>query len=214
MVVGIDFETGGMALAIGIVIAGLVYWLRRRAASAVALIAGIGAAPFLTTNVITPRAVSQIYDSPLPSILHRVHIWKFAAEHIAEHPLRGWGMNASRLLPGGKVHTFAELKNLYVGENMPLHPHNLPLQMWLELGLPGAILLCVLVGLIPWRLTGPTLGRAEAALACGQFFAGLTVYGMSYGAWQSWWIGTMWLAAALMAVVCSPPENGGCPGGC
>lgn len=210
-VFGIDFSTGGVALGIGIVIAGLVFWLRRRAAIVVAvfLIAGIATAPLLTVTVFTPRVISPISETLLPTIMHRVHIWKFAAEHIAEHPVRGWGMNASRLFPDGPEHAFDEFQKQDVGENMPLHPHNLPLQMWLELGLPGAILLCALVGLIPWRLTGPGLGRTEAAIACGQFFAGLTIYGMSYGAWQSWWIASMWLAAALAAVVYPPPENAG-----
>lgn len=210
-VFGIDFSTGGVALVFGMVISGLVYWLRRRAAMAIAvvLVAGIAMAPLLTTTVFTPRAMSEITKTALPTILHRIHIWKFAAEHIAEHPVRGWGMNASRSLPGGTTRAYDEYQDRQLGENMPLHPHNLPLQMWLELGLPGAALLCALVLLIPWRLTGPALGRTGAALACGQFFAVLTISGMSYGAWQSWWIASLWLGAALAAVIYPPPENAG-----
>ena len=211
VIVGIDFETGAMALGIGIVTMGLVYWLRRNGVVtlAVVLVAMIVAAPFLTATVFTPRAIAQLTDSVPFSALHRIHIWQFTEKHIAEHPVRGWGMNASRLLPGGTQHAYDQFRNKEVGENMPLHPHNLPLQMWLELGFPGAVLLCALVSLILWRLTGAAWGRMESAVACGQFIAGFTVYAMSYGAWQSWWIETMWLAAALATVVYLPAGDAG-----
>ena len=103
----------------------------------------------------------------------------------------GFAINKYCYISIRQLPPFFEYRNRIVGHKMPLHPHNLVLQMWLELGVPGALLLCVLIILILRRLTGPSLGRGMAALACGQFIAGLTVYVMSYGAWQSWWIATM-----------------------
>ncbi len=35
--------------------------------------------------------------------IHRLLIWRFAADHVAERPLLGWGMDSSRAMPGGKT---------------------------------------------------------------------------------------------------------------
>ena len=52
----------------------------------------------------------------------RMGYWRHAADWIGDHPLRGWGIDASRMF----------------GPGITLHPHNGPLQVWLELGLIGA----------------------------------------------------------------------------
>ena len=69
---------------------------------------------------------------------HRLLIWSFVGERIAERPLLGWGLDASRAIPGGKEEIRPGLTRL------PLHPHNAALQVWLELGMPGALLAALL----------------------------------------------------------------------
>src|SRR3546814_3641058 len=65
---------------------------------------------------------------------HRIEIWRFAAEKAAERPLTGWGFDATRVL--GRI---AE-SEVFSGRTLALHPHNLSLQVWLELGGVGALL--------------------------------------------------------------------------
>jgi O-antigen ligase len=81
---------------------------------------------------------------------------------------------------------------------MPLHPHNAILQLWIELGLPGAILGAALAIL---AIRG-ILARAEDVLwraaALGLIAASLLIAFLSYGLWQRWWMSTLWLSAALM----------------
>ena len=136
----------------------------------------------------------------VPPLMHRLYIWEFAAQRIAEHPIRGWGMNASRDMPEGKKVVEGKAWSGYV---MPLHPHNAVLQVWLELGVPGALLFGVFGVLVFLGIVRPHIPRAHSAAAAGQAVTALTLLSSSYGIWQSWWLATLWLSASLMAVTFS-----------
>ena len=212
---GLGYTTSTLALFSGVLVAAFVYVFRRRAGMVViaVLVAGVMAAPLLPITVLKPSTDVSFTDRFSLAIVHRLFIWEFAAKRIAEHPLRGWGMNASRVIPGGKtpvvvqVRYPGEVRTHGLGHTMPLHPHNLPLQIWLELGFPGVVLFGILL-LLPLRLTRPGFGREESAIACGQFAATFVVSSFSYGAWQSWWLAVLWLGASFTAIVCRPPSDG------
>ena len=87
--------------------------------------------------------------------IHRLLIWRFASDRVADRPFLGWGMDASREIPGGK----ANLTDLLPGLNtdigaqaLPLHPHNGLLQWRLELGMPGLVLGLAIVVVVLYRL--------------------------------------------------------------
>ena len=138
-----------------------------------------------------------------PSAAHRLLIWDFVIDRIAERPLLGWGMEASRAIPGNTATpspavlerfglTGPAVAWLPSAQLLPLHPHNGALQLWLELGLPGAMLGAALALL---------LGRAAArsarpAVASAMLAAGAATAMLSFGAWQEWWIGAELLALA------------------
>ncbi|MBM3569124.1 MAG: hypothetical protein FJX46_10255 [Alphaproteobacteria bacterium] len=124
------------------------------------------------------------------SALHRFHIWRFAGERIAEHPWLGWGLDAARAIPGG-----AETSPVG-GQMMALHPHNAGLQIWLELGLVGALCGAWLMTAL-WRRIGAmpdALARATAAATAAAAFA---IAMLSFGLWQGWWLATLGLVAVL-----------------
>jgi exopolysaccharide production protein ExoQ len=131
------------------------------------------------------------------STIVRLFIWRFAVERIAERPVFGWGFDASRRIPGGGD-TFtvyggnqdSGLRVLTREFNLPLHPHNQVLQVWLELGLVGALLAATFGFLILWRLEPVGLAVAVSALVFDY---------LSFGAWQSWWIAAVFIAAAFTA---------------
>ncbi len=142
-----------------------------------------------------------------PSAAHRLLIWDFVTGQIAERPLLGWGMEASRTIPGNHDLPPAEMLERFGltgpgmaewlprAELLPLHPHNGALQLWLELGLPGALLgaaLALLLGMAAARAARPAV--AAAVLAAGAVTAML-----SFGAWQEWWVGAELMAAAAVA---------------
>ena len=91
------------------------------------------------------------YELKLPnSTTHRLLIWQFVTQRIFEKPFLGWGVNTARQIPGGgekytlKVDTPNNKKIVLFRESfLPLHPHNASLQIWLELGAVGAIIIAV-----------------------------------------------------------------------
>lgn len=147
-------------------------------------------------------------SSVLPrSGYHRLLIWNFTAERVFDRPLAGWGLDTSRSIPGGNKW----LDN--TEQAMPLHPHNSALQIWLELGLPGALLATVLVGWILITIGRGVQGSAEKAAMTGMCVTALGISFLSYGVWQSWWLSGLWLAAAFAAMcwkndAVTAPESG------
>jgi O-antigen ligase len=160
---------------------------------------------FLAAPLIFALVLPRLPDlSPLPfSAQHRIMTWDFVLDRVADRPLLGWGMEASRAIPGGSDTfppavldrfglTSAEERAIWgrdFAHRLPLHPHNAALQVWLELGLIGAALAALLAALILLQAATPAaIGAAVAAAATGQ---------LSFGVWQPWWIATLVLVAVL-----------------
>lgn len=133
-----------------------------------------------------------------PSLVGRLVIWDFAVEKIAERPVMGYGLDAARRLPGGDE----KVDVMYIDPGgrerlrfrdfrMPLHPHNQVLQVWIELGAVGALLLAGFLGTLLAAIC--RLRAADRAVAAGSFYAVLTFACSSFGAWQNWWLGLVML---------------------
>jgi exopolysaccharide production protein ExoQ len=153
-----------------------------------------------------PAIQRQLAAPAFASGIHRLVIWRFVAERIAERPLFGWGMDAARGLPGGD-HLVSEIApgvTLPPGARaLPLHPHDAALQWRLELGLPGAALCLAIVGFALWRIAGLAPLRRAASLAA--VAAAIVVSSLSFGFWQAWWLSCLWLTAAFLAAA---PDQG------
>lgn len=180
-------------------------------AVAVALL--LFAAPILPRTVLAPDAVVRADPEIGFSEYHRILIWDFAVKRIAERPLFGWGMNSARVMPGGKDTAPTDIPGRTFGrgdapvELMPLHPHNTPLQLWLELGLPGVLLAAILIsGLFLLAARHPAGPMARAA-SLAMVTSVIAIAAMSFSMWQSWWLAVVWLAAMLLAVATPPPKG-------
>lgn len=152
-----------------------------------------------------------------PSAAHRLLIWDFTIGRIAERPVAGWGMEASRQVPGHRdppppalLERFGLTGEAVAGswipgsQLLPLHPHNGPLQLWLELGLVGAALGALMV-----LLLGTRAGRsAHPAIATAMLASGAVTAMLSFGTWQEWWIGAELLAlSGAAALGAGPPAR-------
>jgi O-antigen ligase len=125
-----------------------------------------------------------------PSWSVRLGVWRFAADRVAEHPWRGWGMDAARAF----------------GEAIPLHTHNWSLQAWLELGLPGAVLVTVLwLGLLRRAASHDRVRRAAAAAGASTYLA---IGAVSFGLWQPWWLAVGVLACLGWIVAAKESARG------
>jgi O-antigen ligase len=208
VVIGLVDHSAVLALAMGIAVWPIAS--RFPGFSAAAIGAGLVAlAVLLPMAPLDAPAIVRIHAAVpaiKPSGLHRLEIWHFASERIAERPLLGWGLDASRAIPGGSERVddpsmpwLIEMSAL----RMPLHPHNAALQWRLELGLPGAVLMTLTIWWPLWRArsaAGPPSRRATALAALA---GGLVVAMLSYGFWQAWWQASLWLVAAAFLAVSS-----------
>lgn len=126
------------------------------------------------------------------SAQYRVVIWHGAVERIGQRPLFGWGFDSARALPKLPVEA---------GGNDPrssaLHPHNAPLQVLVELGIVGALVVLALLWRVSQRIQ--TLARPERVCAHALFLSTLTVSLTAYGVWQNQWLALIVMAALVTA---------------
>ncbi|MGH6737406.1 MAG: O-antigen ligase family protein, partial [Methyloceanibacter sp.] len=139
---------------------------------------------------------------PPDSVAARFYIWKNFADEVAKHPVGGTGIRGARALD---VRLPADLGSL--GEPAPKadgrrvpHPHNVFLQIWLELGAIGAFL-ALGVGLAAlWQMR--KLPRLLEIAASGLFAVCAAVAASGFDLWQTWLLTSYaftWAALLLAA---------------
>ncbi|HEX5453545.1 MAG TPA: O-antigen ligase family protein [Stellaceae bacterium] len=200
----LDDTTAKLALAASLPIAALVWWRPPATARIIAAIAVIGilTAPLTLPMPAHSPAVFARVDGFKKSAGHRLLIWSFAGERIVERPFAGWGLDSSRLIPGGKV-------EIRPGQQwLPLHPHDAALQVWLELGAPGAALFALLVGLLWRRLGAAAWPPPYAAAAGGSLTAALVIAMSGWGIWEEWWLATLSLCLFAVLAIARVPKRG------
>ena len=189
-----------LGLAAGVVTV-LLALSHRRAGIAVTTAAGVLA------FVAMPFAAREMHghgwhkaDWLAASAQHRIEIWDFSVQRIAERPLLGWGFDGSR-----------HMQALFPGlggtgrELAALHPHSAPLQIVLELGAVGAVIALGVLGLIALRIDR----EAARTRLFGQplFVAALAIASVSHGAWQNWWLALVVSAALLVPLTAARSER-------
>ena len=202
---------GSDVAMVGLVLGGAVFFLAVRWGRAVALALGAAltifmlSAPWIPSLFPDPRVSMTGIEYMPNSGVHRIAIWQTTAARIHERPWLGHGFDTSRSLYPQSTTVDVHFAKPTIGrsggfssEPIPLHPHNMILQIWLELGAVGAVvalaaLLSILVG-----LARAPLGRMERAAGYGFFVTALTIAAVAYGAWQAWWLSALGLSAAVL----------------
>lgn len=189
---------------VGIAVFAAVWFLARaaRILLTVAVFIGIMIAPVMTKTVMSPDMVRDVMPNVNSSLLHRLQIWDFTSQRIVERPALGWGFRSARIIPGGQERYQVLNRDGQVigeGDRLPLHPHNGALQVWLELGAPGALAFAVLWALMVWR-TGGIPDRACRAAGLGMLATMVPIWLFSFGVWQGWWLSALILAGVMMTV--------------
>ena len=157
--------------------------------------AAVVLAPTIDHTLPPPKKLFETLNLPR-STYHRLVIWEFTTQRIAERPVLGWGFNTSRAMPGSQT-------NLDVSEKaLPLHPHNAALQWRLELGILGALFGAAIVLVstdMARRYAADRVARAGAVASIGATYV---IAMISFGAWQTWWVSGMFLIAGTTVLVC------------
>lgn len=206
---------GGAALAafLGLTVVGLV--INPKFAGLVALGGGgvafavaylgrraglrILAASCTIAALVSPQATAFIAEQPavqsaaptLPvSWQHRITIWTVTAEQIADRPLAGYGAGFHRYLrgiEGPPITLYDEGEPITI----PLrfhHPHNTFMQVWLESGAVGALLMTGAFVAFWWMLLRSGLSRVELATVAAAFVAWFVASATDFDPWETRWI--------------------------
>ncbi len=184
-----------LASAVGLLLLGASLW--RRHLGQGLLLAGLLLALPLMPLVAWLQGTLHLAEAPWLGITAqaRAYIWDFTLQRVLERPLLGWGMDAAPAMPNFGVQPFFKFEDKVI----PLHPHSVGLQVWLDLGLVGVLL--VLAPLLRlWRGLA-RLTPAAAAFTTALAGALLVAGGLSFGLWQSRWLGLLLLALLLLRLV-------------
>ncbi len=154
------------------------------------------AAPFAVKQMhgLVPEDPEQVPALIMEaSIPHRLEVWNFVATETFKRPWVGHGVEALREM---KSETWMK----YPASDQVLHPHNAPMQIWLEFGLLGACLTSVFfvwMGRRLLRLEGQRRRLSVSLAVCC-----LLALSVGYGLWQSWQIGFLFLIPSLV-ILCT-----------
>lgn len=196
-----DSLTAAFALGSGILAAVLARLLGRSALwlGALALVAGTAAMPLVLPDM-REWFWAHLDHNAWWSSHHRLYIWTFVLERMAEKPWLGWGLEASRAMPNFGWQGWPGYDQI-----IPLHPHNNILQAWMELGAVGVTLLLVVM-LVPLRLA-LRLSWGQRIFVAGAWASTVAAAVPGYGGGQSWWLFTVLAQGVLFRAVLIPEED-------
>jgi exopolysaccharide production protein ExoQ len=196
------------ALLAGGIAFGLVYWLPNHAKFTLSALTVAGLIIFFIAIRLSPPVTElESRNLNLPTAVYpRVFIWQSSRKYISEKPILGRGLNSSRAIssPEDMIRTYSKegvFKRALLP--IPLHPHNIFLQVWLELGIVGLFLLFSLIFTLISTIANLPMKIFVRACCAGAMFSSLAISGVSYGIWQNWWLGTLWLVAVITVGVAS-----------
>ena len=201
----LNSSTPILALAAGAIAFATAYFAPRATtlifATGIVLVTAL--TPALDRIEPTLSRVTDATDIVDGSFNHRLQIWSFAADRANERAWTGWGLESSRALGDSATTdvTVDAAGTQVVAELLPLHPHNAMLQVWLELGFPGAALVGALLIWLVFYLNRWVTNHASRAAAFATLASGLVVAELSYGIWQGWWQSALWLTAGITAAI-------------
>jgi exopolysaccharide production protein ExoQ len=194
-----------VAFAVGL-IAFVIAWFSHRWGKRFLILAFAGSVIMIPLLDLVMPVLTDFLLAHIPwpnSEIHRLVIWQFAAERIFEHPLIGWGLDASRAIPGGHTELFLYQigTNPVTGQAMPLHPHNALVQIWLELGLVGIMIVGAIFSFAVASIPESNDNHAGPATLIATAACAFTIAQLGFGIWQGWWMATLGLIVMIATAI-------------
>jgi O-antigen ligase len=199
-----DFDAGPVAIGLGALVMLLSFVWPRLTSYLLRL--GVVLAPLglvvVCSTIITPEHVNKMAQANLDvSYQERIDMILWASQKIKENPL-GYGLSQTRLLshkspvPGYAVAT-RQVVEVPTWEKGVWHLHNGLLQILLELGIIGFLLITGVIWVLLSRLNKLNLDRYRLGILHGYATAALFIFSVSYGVWQTWWLATLAMLTIL-----------------
>ena len=171
-----------------------------------AIFAGIGVilltAPWMYQFIY--KILDSVIDHSMPigirKILLRSEIWDIVATKSLESPIFGHGIDSARYL-GNIV-----VESTYKPINVLLHPHNMILQIWLDLGFVGVAIVAGLL-FIGWRYVSKLQPIIQPPILGGLTML-IVFSAVSHSLWQTWSVSLIAIFVTLAASLHShSPKN-------
>lgn len=127
-----------------------------------------------------------------PSIQHRMDIWALAGELSAQRPWGGFGFSNSGDIPAQQ----GSMPLTGMPREFPLYPHNILMQVQLELGIPGILLFYTFLALlVRGAIDLPSAARSTSLALIA---SALAIWLVGYPLWRSTWV--CWLLYCAVAL--------------
>jgi O-antigen ligase len=155
----------------------------------------------LVANLTPPRLIEL---TKAGHSKERIEIWQAFGAVARKHPAFGTGFASTAAMKDHPV-----MKEVERGLRRPLrtgHPHNAYLQVWVELGVPGALILSWFTFWGMRRLSEQPVSTRRMGLSALMCASAIAL--VSHGAWQGWWIAALALVAALFSIRQNSFEQG------
>ena len=132
------------------------------------------------------------------SVIHRLLVWEYVGKTIFNKPLIGHGIGTSRLI-GQNIILNIPNSYSYIKGGIPLHPHSNFLQIWLELGLAGIILVLLLwINIIKLGMKVRKKSYILGTGVCASIVTIFVVCNLTFGIFQAWWMASIGLIFVLL----------------
>lgn len=194
-------QSGAIGMVLGGIVFGMALVSRRLAAVAVTLglLAGtLGVVPFTESAYDRAEMAQTRIATPLgpvkapPSFVQRVELWHAAIVNVKHHELTGFGIGSADTV---MQHVPDPVEFPGKSHANPAHPHNIPLQLLIELGIFGVGAMLAMLLVLTW--IAARMPRYAAAAGLATVTAGFAMAYTAYGAWQGWWNSYMFLGTIL-----------------
>ena len=140
------------------------------------------------------------------SIIHRLLVWEYVGKTLLQKPFIGHGIGTSRLI-GQNIVLNIPYSNQDIKGGIPLHPHNNFLQIWLELGLLGTLIISLIwIKIIKFGITIRKNSYILGTGVCTSIVTTFVICNLTFGAFQAWWMASLGLFF-LVIVQASKQKN-------
>ncbi|MEO1014678.1 MAG: O-antigen ligase family protein [Pseudomonadota bacterium] len=197
-----SIATNAVMLASGLVayVAGRI--VGRLAPATLFALAGLAVlATPLAAIALDADALRAAFPSAPDSWIQRLYIWERAGDEIVRHPFGG-GVEYARALSRPIVPI--EINGVPLN-TMPLHPHNLFLHVWMDLGVVGAFALLGFIAAAARAALGACATREDAAVTAAVVAALLATATTEWSVWQVWRFAAVWIVVIAIRLAASPP---------
>lgn len=157
--------------------------------------------PLIVGGIVLTTRNMESGKIPL-SFQSRLDTFEYVSEKTNQKWLTGWGIDASRSWDEKKeVEAFGQTVQYRI---VPGHPHNMPLQVWAEAGLIGALLCTIAILLLGNRLYRMTANDEDRLLLALQaaLWGGAMIFALvSYKVWNdAFWTAILFMCTGFTIV--------------